>query len=161
MLVLHDGRSLTQSPAILHFIDRQFDGPALLPQDSVQRAHVIAAANIIASDTAPIQNLRVLRYIRNEYDEDDTGVKTWAAHWIAEGLSKVEAMMKIPEWHFIPQSEPGYFECMLIPQVYNAVRWGVDVARFPTINDINQRCLELAPFQKAHPDNQPDAEPKK
>lgn len=160
MLVLPDGQSLTQSPAILDFIDRQFDGPELLPRNPVQRAHVIAAANIVACDTAPIQNLRVLRYIRNEYDQDDTGVKAWATHWIAEGLSKVEAMMKMPEWHFILQSEPGYFECMLIPQIYNAVRWGGDLERFPAINGINQRCLKFEAFQKAHPDNQPDAEPK-
>ena len=157
MLEFSDGTRLTQSGAILDYMDAQFEGPDLLPRDPVRRAQTLALANIIACDTAPIQNLRVLKFIRAEHDQDDAGVKAWASHWIADGLAKVENTLALPEYAFVATQDPGYFECMLIPQIYNGVRWGLDMAQFPRISAINERCLGLETFQAALPENQPDA----
>ena len=157
MLEFSDGTRLTQTLAILDYIDGQFEGPKLLPRDPVERAQVIAAGSVIASDTAPIQNLRVLKYIRAEHDQDDAGVKAWAAHWISDGLSKVEDMLGTPGWAFINDQDPGYFESILIPQIYNGVRWGVDIDQFARISAINTKCMAMTAFQAALPENQPDA----
>ena len=157
MLELSDGSRLTQSLAILDYLDGAFRSPDLLPKDSLKRAQIIALANIIASDTAPIQNLRVLQFIRGEYDQDDADVKAWAAHWIADGLSKVEAMLSMDYYKFVVNQVPGYFECVLIPKIYNGVRFGVDIADFPLIHAINKKCSALPAFEKALPENQPDS----
>ena len=157
MLEFSDGTRLTQTLAILDYMDGQFEGPKLLPRDPVERAQVIAAGSVIASDTAPIQNLRVLKYIRAEHNQDDAGVKAWAAHWIADGLSKVEDMLGTPGWAFINDHDPGYFESILIPQIYNGVRWGVDIDQFARVSAINAKCQAMAAFQAALPEIQPDA----
>ena len=157
MLEFSDGTRLTQTLAILDYMDGEFEGPKLLPRDPVERAQVIAAGSVIASDTAPIQNLRVLKYIRAEHNQDDAGVKAWAAHWIADGLSKVEDMLGTPGWAFINNQDPGYFESILIPQIYNGVRWGVDIDQFARVSAINTKCMALTAFQAALPENQPDA----
>ena len=157
MLELSDGTRLTQSLAILDYLDGEFSGPDLLPKDPIKRAHIIAIASIIASDTAPIQNLRVLKFIRGEYDQDNAGVKAWASHWITDGLSKIEDMLSLAEYSFVHDQRPGYFECVLIPQIYNGIRFGVDFANFPLIDAINKRCLSLPSFDKAIPENQLDS----
>jgi len=157
MLEFSDGTRLTQSLAILDYMDSQFEGPDLLPKDPVKRAQVIALTHIIASDTTPIQNLRVLKYIRAKHGQDDEGVKAWAAHWIADGLSKVEDMLSTPDYSFVKTHSPGYFECVLTPQIYNGIRFGVDINPFPIISDFNAKCLTLAAFETAQPKAQPDA----
>ncbi len=157
MLEFSDGTQLTQSLAILDYMDSEFEGPKLLPRDPIARAQIIAAASIVACDTAPIQNLRVLKYIRAEHDQDDAGVKAWAAHWIADGLSKLEKTLALDSYAFVGSQDPGYLECVLIPQIYNAERWGVDMSRFPILSGINSHCLALEAIQRALPENQPDA----
>jgi len=159
MLEFSDGTRLTQSLAILDYMDSQFEGPALLPKDQVKRAQIIALTHIIASDTAPIQNLRVLKYIRAEHSQGDKSVKAWAAHWITDGLSKVEEMLSTPDYDFVKTQVPGYFECVLIPQIYNGIRFGVDVDQFPIISAIKTNCEAMPAFNAARPENQPDATP--
>ncbi len=157
MLELEDGSRLTQSLAIMDYLDQVFPKRPLLPSDPIERAHVIAAANLVACETAPIQNLRVLKFVRGEYDQDDAGVKQWAQHWIADGLSKIEDMLGTREWSFINAHRPGLFECCLIPQIYNAERWGVDMDAFPRASLIHARCTDMIEFDRARPENQPDA----
>jgi len=157
VLELADGTKLTQSLAILDYLEETFTDPALLPQDPVLRAKTRAAALVIAADIAPIQNLRVLKYIRAEHGQDDAGVKTWAAHWISEGFGALETLAAASESPFLHRDEPGYFECFLIPQIYNAVRFGVDMDLFPGLQTIDAALRDHPVFIAAAPENQPDA----
>ena len=157
VLELEDGTELTQSLAIMDYIDATYREPNLMPGDAVLRSKILSASLIIASDIAPIQNLSVLKYIRAEHRQDDDGVKTWAAHWIARGFEALEVIAQKSDTPFLFTDRPMFFECCLIPQAYNARRFGVDMDRFPKLSDIDARCRELPAFQKAAPENQPDA----
>ena len=157
ILELEDGTRLTQSLAILDYLEEAFPKPSLLPNDSVLKSQVKSAAQIIGTDIAPIQNLRVLKYIRAEHGQDDVGVKAWAAHWIEEGLRPLEMLAQKNEQVFFMMEKPGYFECCLIPQIYNAKRFGVDMSQFPKLSNINDICLKLPAFVQSLPENQQDA----
>ena len=157
ILELEDGTKLTQSLAILDYLEEVYPEPALLPAEPVLKIQVKAAAQIIGADIAPIQNLRVLKYIRAEHGQDDVGVKAWAAHWIEEGLRPLEMLAQKNEQAFFMMEKPGYFECCLIPQIYNAKRFGVDMSRFPKLSNINDTCLKLPAFIQSLPENQQDA----
>ena len=157
ILELEDGTKLTQSLAILDYLEEVYPEPALLPAEPVLKIQVKAAAQIIGADIAPIQNLRVLKYIRAEHGQDDVGVKAWAAHWIEEGLRPLEMLAQKSEQVFFMMERPGYFECCLIPQIYNAKRFGVDMSRFPKLSNINDTCLKLPAFIQSLPENQQDA----
>ena len=157
ILELEDGTKLTQSLAILDYLEEVYPEPALLPAEPVLKIQVKAAAQIIGADIAPIQNLRVLKYIRAEHGQDDVGVKAWAAHWIEEGLRPLEMLAQKNEQVFFMMEKPGYFECCLIPQIYNAKRFGVDMSRFPKLSNINDTCLKLPAFIQSLPENQQDA----
>lgn len=161
VLELEDGTKLTQSLAIMDYIDATFREPDLMPRDAVLRSKVLSASLIIASDIAPIQNLSVLKYIRAEYGQEDAGVKSWAAHWIARGFTALEKTaqdyQETYQTDFLMTEGPRFFECCLIPQIYNANRFGVDMSAFPRLSKINENCLALPEFQKALPENQADA----
>ena len=157
ILELEDGTKLTQSLAILDYFEEVYPEPALLPAEPVLKMQVKAAAQIIGADIAPIQNLRVLKYIRAEHGQDDVGVKAWAAHWIEEGLRPLEMLAQKNEQVFFMMEKPGYFECCLIPQIYNAKRFGVDMSQFPKLSNINDICLKLPAFVQSLPENQQDA----
>lgn len=157
VLELSDGQHLTQSLSIIEFLDDLYPNPALLPSDPVLKAQVKAASQIIAADIAPIQNLRVLKYIRAEHGQDDEGVKSWAAHWIRTGFEALEDMGKDNTTLFYLTDTPGLFECCLIPQIYNARRWGVDMEAFPKLLSVEETCMKLDAFQVAIPEKQADA----
>ena len=157
ILELEDGTKLTQSLAILDYLEEVYPEPALLPAEPVLKMQVKAAAQIIGADIAPIQNLRVLKYIRAEHGQDDVGVKAWAAHWIEEGLRPLEMLVQKSEQVFFMMEKPGYFECCLIPQIYNALRFGVDMSQFPKLSNINDTCLKQQAFIQSLPENQQDA----
>jgi len=161
VLELEDGTKLTQSLAIMDYIDATFREPDLMPRDALLRSRVLSASFIIASDIAPIQNSSVQKYIAAEYDQDRDGVKDWAAHWIAKGFTALEktaqAHYEIYKTDFLIGDAPRFFECCLIPQIYNANRFGVDMSAFPRLSEINKNCLALPEFQKALPENQADA----
>ena len=157
ILELEDGTRLTQSLAILDYLEEAFPKPSLLPNDSVLKSQVKSAAQIIGTDIAPIQNLRVLKYIRAEHGQDDAGVKAWVLHWIREGLQSLETLTHTNEHAFFMMDRPGYFECCLIPQIYNANRFEVDMSRFPKLSKINKACLKLPAFIQSLPENQQDA----
>lgn len=157
ILELEDGTKLTQSLAILDYLDAAFPKPSLMPKDAVLRSKILSASLIVASDIAPIQNLSVLKYIRLEHGQEDDGVKRWVAHWIERGFQALEIIAGQSDTQYLMTEEPGFFECCLIPQIYNANRFGVDMTQFPKLTQINEICLEQDAFQIACPENQPDA----
>lgn len=156
VLELEDGTQLTQSLAILDYLDATYREPKLMPKDAILRSRILAASLVIASDISPIQNLSVLKYIRAEHGQDDTGVKKWVAHWITKGFESLETMGD-PESEFFYTDRPMFFECCLIPQIYNARRFGVDMSRFPKLSAVETACAALPHFQEAQPENQNDA----
>ena len=157
VLELEDGTQLTQSLAIMDYIDATFREPALMPSDAVKRSKLLAASLIIATDIHPIQNLSVLKYIRAEHGQGDAGVKDWAAHWITKGFTALETLVQDHDTPFLMTQVPSFFECCLIPQVYNARRFGVEMDQFPKLKAIDVACNTLPPFIAALPGNQADA----
>jgi len=157
VLELEDGTQLTQSLAIMDYIDATFREPDLMPRDAVKRSKLLAASLIIASDIHPIQNLSVLKYIRAEYSQDDKGIKKWSAHWISNGFKALEEIAQQYDTPFFMTDTPSFFECCLIPQVYNARRFGLDMNDYPKLRDIDEMCNALPAFIKSVPENQLDA----
>ena len=157
ILELEDGTKLTQSLAILDYLEDVFPHPALLPNDAILKAKIRAASHVIAADISPIQNLRVLKYIRAEHGQDDAAIKAWAAHWISEGFESLEQVVQQSETAYLLTDQPSFFECCLVPQVYNARRFGVDMDRFPRLLDINNLCQTHEVFEEAKPEKQADA----
>ena len=157
VLELADGTMLTQSLAIIDYLDRVHPEPSLMPADAVMRAKMLSAALVIAADIAPIQNLSVLKYIRADHGQDDEGVTSWAAHWIATGFAALEKIAATSDTPYLFTDKPMFFECCLIPQAYNARRFGVDMSAFPKLSEIDARCRALPAFIKAAAENQHDA----
>ena len=157
VLELEDGTELTQSLAIMDYLDNAFLEPMLMPRDAVMRSKMLGSSLIIATDIHPIQNLSVLKYIRAEHGQDDAGVKQWAAHWISKGFAALETISQDYDTPFLMTQVPSFFECCLIPQVYNARRFGVDMDSFPKLKAIDAACNALPAFIKAAPENQADA----
>ena len=160
--LIHKGQVLTQSLAIIEYIDEIFPDPALLPSNPYERAQVRAIAQAIASDTAPIQNLRVLNRLETQFGARQDQKTDWAKHWIQTGLWAVEAMLQTH--HAQPSSAafcvgqgPTLADCCLLPQVYNAQRFGVDMADMPTIRAICANLGHNEDIKQAEPDKQPDA----
>lgn len=149
----------SQSVAIIEYLEDTHPEPALLPLNPAERARVRAAANILAADTAPIQNLRILKRLKSQFGADDQNVTQWVQDWIASGLESLERMVQeqrgLQPYLFGPV--PGYAECFLVPQLYNARRFELDITQYPALHDVDRKCNELAEFQSAHPDNQHDA----
>jgi maleylacetoacetate isomerase len=155
-----DGAVLIQSLAIIEYLEERFPNPPLLPADPLGRARVRALAEIVACDIHPLNNLRVLRYLRNELGHDQPTVERWYNHWIAEGFQALETMLASqPETGtFCHGHAPSLADVCLIPQVVNAQNFQLDMAPFPTIQRIFTEALRLPAFARALPANQPDAE---
>ncbi len=154
-----DGAVLTQSLAIIEWLDETHPEPPLLPPDALGRAHARAFAQIIACDIHPLQNLRVLRYLKKTFGADQSGLDGWCRHWIAPGLASCEALLaRAPAATFAFGETPGLAEVCLIPQMYSADRFGLDLAPFPRLNALRAACEALPTFADAHPARQPDAE---
>ncbi len=153
-----ESHDLTQSLAIIEWLDEEYPLPELLPQDSFAKAHVRAMAQLVACDIHPINNLRVLQYLRETFSQGEEGVNEWVQHWINLGFESLEMIVaKEPEGNdFCYGQRPGLADICLIPQIANAVRFGVDMSRFPRLQHINEACLCMDSFQSAAPSNQPD-----
>ena len=157
---LRDGeRVLTQSLAILEYIEETRPQPPLLPVDAAGRARVRALAQLVACDIHPLNNLRVLQFFDRQWNVPQPERDEWVKHWIGEGFAAAEAMVaEHPSTgSFCEGNTPTMADCCLVPQVYNARRFGVDMARFPTLHRIEAACLELPAFDAARPERQPDA----
>lgn len=153
-----DGEILTQSLAIMEYLEEACPGTSrLLPGDPVGRARARAFAAVIACDTHPVQNLSVLNCIRADHGQDEEGVARWCRCFISRGLAALEPAAQASDGPFLFGDAPGLAECCLVPQVYNARRWGVDMSAFPALEALDQRCLAMDAFQAAAPETQPDA----
>lgn len=153
--LVNGGNILTQSLAILEWLDEKHPQPALLPGDPLARAKVRALAYNVACDIQPIQNLRILKYLQLELGVSDEQKLGWIRHWIHEGFSALE--QQLDPAPFAAGDKPGLFECCLIPQIYNAERFGMDIADYPAIHRIAQACSEIPAFIEARPEKQPDS----
>ncbi len=155
-----DGQRLTQSLAIIEYLDELVPSPALLPATLQDRALARALAQIIACDIHPIDNLRVLNYLRAPLNQPEDVVKTWYNHWIAEGFAAFEAILLQHEHggRFCVGDTPGLADICLVPQVVNAGNFKLDLSPYKKILKIFDACMALDAFQAAHPAQQPDAE---
>jgi maleylacetoacetate isomerase len=159
-LQLDDGRLLSQSPAIIEYLDQTFPGPRLFPEDPFEAARVRQYAGIIGCDVHPMQNLRVLKYLQNELDHSRDEAFAWAAHWITVGLEAMEETLLREDGAgnaFLTGPEPTAAECYLLPQLYAARRFGADLQKCPNLLRIEQNMTSLDGVGAAYPDEQPDA----
>ena len=154
--IRHDGFQLSQSLAICEYLDALWPEPALLPSDPRDAARVRSFCALIACDTHPLNNLRVLQYLENVLEQPDAVRKQWYHHWLACALPALEARVAARSTAFAFGAAPGLAECYLIPQLYNARRFDFDLAACPALVDIEMRCQELPAFVASHPDQQPD-----
>jgi maleylpyruvate isomerase len=153
-----DGEVLTQSVAIVEFLDQRLDYP-LLPADAIARAHIRALVAAIAADTHPLHNLRVGKYLKDALGADDGAVTAWNRHWLAEGLAAVEVMVARHGRGFAYGDTPTMADCFTVPALYSANRFGVDLAAFPALVAAGEAAAALPEVQAAHPSAQPDADP--
>jgi maleylacetoacetate isomerase/maleylpyruvate isomerase len=151
-----DGRALTQSLAILDWLDETVPEPPLLPADAFDRTLVRSMAQIVASDIHPVNNLRILRALSG-LGVDEAARDIWIQRWITDGFTALEAMIARHGRGFAFGDAPGLADCCLVPQVYNAERFKTDLTPFPAIRAVAARCAEHPAFVAAHPNQQPDA----
>lgn len=151
---------LAQSLAILEYLDETHPAKPLLPADPLGRARVRSLALTVACEIHPVNNLRVLKYLTGELGVSDETKMQWYRHWVEAGLSILETRLaREPETGiFCHGDTPGLADCFLVPQVFNAERFQVDLGPYPTILRINLACAGLQDFAAAHPAQQPDAE---
>jgi maleylacetoacetate isomerase/maleylpyruvate isomerase len=154
------GQVLTQSLAIIEYLEETHPQPALLPAAPLDRARVRAIAQAIACDIHPVNNLRVLQYLTRELGAGEERKNAWYRHWIGVGLQAVEAMLAgdARTGAFCHGDTPGLADCCLVPQVFNARRFGCDLSAMPTVLRIAEHCAGLEAFRRAAPEAQPDAE---
>jgi maleylpyruvate isomerase len=155
-LELSGGEVLTQSLAIIEYLDEIYPDPPLLPADAVERARVRAAAQLIGCDIHPLNNLIVLKYLKGALKHEQAEIDAWYAHWIEIGFEALEALMRPGPYAF--GARVSLADICLVPQVYNARRFKVPLERFPKIVAVDAACLKLPAFDRARPENQPDAE---
>ena len=155
-LQLDSGDVLIQSLAIIEYLDEVHPKPPLLPRDPLERAKVRALAQLIACDIHPLNNTSPLRYLKHELGQDQAKIDAWYHHWILEGFEPLEAMLHPVPYAF--GSEVTLADICLVPQVANARRLKVPLDRFPKIVAVDAACAKLAAFERARPENQPDAE---
>lgn len=156
-LGLDDGHVLTQSVAIIEYLDEVYPLPPLLPVEPLERAGVRALCQIIACDVHPLNNLRVLQYLETSMGQSQSARDTWYRHWIEAGFTALEDLLaRDPKrGRFCYGDAPTMADVYLVPQVFNARRFSVDLAPFPRIVAIDAACLEIASFSGAAPEKQP------
>ena len=155
-----NGRILTQSLAIIEYLDETHPNPPVLPKEPADRELVRSMAMVIACEVHPIQNLRVLQYVKASYNQTDEQVNRWAQHWIDLGLAALQEMIvaQPKRGNFCFGAVPTLADICLVPQLGNARRYGCDLAKYPTILEIEKNCNAIPAFASAAPENQPDAE---
>jgi maleylacetoacetate isomerase len=159
-LELSSGEILTQSLAIIAYLDEVFPDPPLLPAEALDRARVRAAAQVVACDIHPLNNLIVLRYLKRTLNHEQAEIDAWYHHWVIEGFTALEKMIAQmnASGPYCFGSHVTLADICLVPQVFNARRLKVPLDAFPRIVAVETACLRLAAFDKARPENQPDAE---
>jgi maleylacetoacetate isomerase len=150
------GETLIQSLAIIEYLDETHPDPPFLPKDPLARAKVRALAELIACDIHPLNNTSPLRYLKNQMGQDQSAIDTWYHHWILEGFEALEALIKPGPYTF--GKDVTLADICLVPQVANARRLKVPLDKFPKIVGVDVACQASPAFERARPDNQPDAE---
>jgi maleylacetoacetate isomerase len=155
-----DGQVLIQSLAIIEYLDETHPEPPLLPGHPADRARVRGLAQLIACDIHPLDNLRVLRYLAKPLGHDPATVETWFNHWIEIGFASLERILANDgqAGTFCHGDAPGLADICLVPQVFNAQRYALDLKPYPTIMRIFDACMKRVEFENARPEKQPDAE---
>jgi len=156
--VEHDGHAYVQSLAILEWLEERWPEPALLPKLLNERAIVRGMALTIGADIHPLNNLRILKYLKNELMEPQERIDAWIAHWIQEGFAALEVLIDRHGDGFAFGATPTLADCFVIPQVFNAERFSADLTDFPKIRTVADRARALPAFAAAHPDRQPGAQ---
>jgi maleylacetoacetate isomerase/maleylpyruvate isomerase len=158
-LELDDGQRLTQSLAIIEWLDERHPAPSLLPKDAFSRARVRSLAYLVACEIHPLNNLRVLQHLKRSLGQTQEQVDDWYRHWIADGLAKLEAELADPgTGKFCRGDTPTMADCCLVPQIFNAQRYKSDLAPYPITMRVFENCMKLEAFDRAQPSKQPDAE---
>ncbi|MFT4956525.1 MAG: maleylpyruvate isomerase [Brevundimonas sp.] len=152
-----DGAVLTQSPAILEWLEEAHPEPPLLPADLAARAQVRAMAALVACDIHPLNNLRVLKALRETFGADQAATDAWAGRWITAGFEALEALIGRHGEGWCFGGAPTLADCCLIPQIYSARRFNTPLDAFPRILAIEEKAASHPAFMAAHPDRQPDA----
>jgi maleylacetoacetate isomerase/maleylpyruvate isomerase len=154
-----DGALLAQSLAIIEYLEETRPRPPLLPQDSLGRARVRGLSLIVACEIHPLNNPRVLKYVKNTLRHSQEEVDAWYRHWIADGLAKLQAELDRPgTGRYCHGDAPSMADCCLVPQIFNARRFHCDLAPYPTVMRVFDACMQLDAFDRAQPGKQPDAE---
>lgn len=153
------GERITQSLAIIEYLDEKYPEPPLLPRSPGERARVRSLALTVACEIHPLNNLRVLNYLSRELGIDGNAKTAWYRHWVGLGLDALEAdVARGPTGRFCHGDSPGLADCCLVPQLFNARRFECDLSRYPKILAIEANCMAIAAFRDAAPDKQIDAE---
>lgn len=152
-----DGRVLTQSLAILEWLEETYPNPALLPVDRFDRSVVRAMTDVVACDIHPLNNVRVLRALKHDFGAEQPQLDLWARQWIAAGFEALEVMIERHGGRFAFGDGPTFADCALAPQIYSAERFALDMSAYPRISQVGRNCAALPAFAEAHPDRQPDA----
>lgn len=155
-LVLEDGTVLTQSLAIIDYLDALVQEPKLIPGDPLIRAQVLAAAHTIAMDVHPVNNLRVVQHLKQQFGATAQQAQDWMCHWMREGFQALETQLD-PTHRFAFGDSPNVADLCLVAQFYNARRWGLELAPYPNLIRVEAACLALPEIAAAHPEKQPDA----
>jgi len=154
------GQQLTQSLAIIEYLDETRPSPPLLPKDPVGRARVRSLSLLIACEIHPLNNLRVLQHLKRALGLGEEQVNAWYRHWIADGLAKLEAQLARTDGtgRYSHGDAPTLADCCLVPQIFNAQRYQCDTTAYPTTMRVFAECMKLDAFERAQPARQPDAE---
>ena len=157
-LELDDGTRLTQSLAIIEYLDETHPAKPLIPKDVLGKARVRSLSYLIASEIHPLNNLRVLQHLKRALGQNEDQINAWYRHWIADGLAKLEAELSGGRGKFCHGDTPTMADCCLVPQIFNAKRYQSDLAPYPSTMRVFDACMELDAFDRAQPSKQPDAE---
>ena len=153
------GEKLSQSMAIIEYLDEKHPEPALLPADAIGRAKVRALAQSIACEIHPLNNLRVLKYLTHEFKVEEEAKNAWYRHWCREGLEAFERQLgQLPASAYCYGNTPTLADCCLVPQIFNATRFNVNFERLPRTMAAYDACMMLPAFQKAQPSACPDSQ---
>lgn len=151
--LIDNGKVLTQSLAIIEYLEEAYPSPSILPADPVTRARCRAIALDIACDIHPLNNLRVLKHLTGTMGHSEEEKLDWYLHWLRLGLAAVEKKVESSQTTFCCDEIPTLADICLIPQLFNARRFSLDLTPYPTLKEIEQRCQALSAFEQAHPDN--------
>jgi maleylacetoacetate isomerase len=157
--LVHDGQRITQSLAIIEYLDEVFPGTRLIPKDPVDRARVRTLSQIIACDIQPMQNTSTTKYLKDKLHLDEAAISQWLREWITRGLDAFNAQLERDHLggRFCHGDTPSMADCCLVPQMFAADRFGVPATKYPRLALIAENCSHLPAFQHAHPSKQTDA----